>query len=118
MLGGGHVRRRSVDSGIDGSPCINLERKKNTALQHLARVLQFDDRPDELPGRQLKVPQDKVLLQKPSIASTTSQYLGGELMIASGKGLLERPKMEDSVLIAQGEEMLQSRKLSCLDLSR
>ncbi|KAI0696589.1 hypothetical protein BC835DRAFT_853465 [Cytidiella melzeri] len=111
MLGGGHVRRRSIDSGIEGSPCINLERKKNTALQHLARVLRFDQYQDELaamPDRLSKVSPEKVVLQKPSIASTSSQHFGGERMIMARKGLLERPSLDDSALIAQGDEILHS----------
>ncbi|KAI0339201.1 hypothetical protein BDW22DRAFT_606971 [Trametopsis cervina] len=110
MLGGGHVRRRSIDSGIKGSPCIALERKKNTALQHLARVLRFDQPEDELhlPDRLSKVSPDKVIQQKPSIASTSSHHFGGERMIQARKGLLERPSLDDSALIAQGEEILHS----------
>jgi serine/arginine repetitive matrix protein 2 len=115
MLGGGHVRRRSVDSCIDGSPCVNLEKKKHTALQHLARVLQFDQGVDELPAsvpdRFSKISPDKAVLPKPSIASTSSYQFGAERMIMAGKGLLARQSLEDSALMAHGEDIIASCKL-------
>ncbi|GJE99043.1 hypothetical protein PsYK624_152830 [Phanerochaete sordida] len=110
MIGGGHVRRRSIDSRIDGSPCIKLERKerkKHTALQHLARVLQYDQGPDELPSnlvdRFSKISPAKVILPKPSIASTSSFQFGSDQMIKPGKGLLERQNLEENAVKAQSE---------------
>ena len=128
MLGGGHVRRRSIDSRIDGSPCAPLERerKKHTALQHLARVLRFDQGDDELPAsvpdrlskispekmvvpdRLSKMSPEKMVVPKPSIASTSSYRFGTERMIVAGKGLLERQSLEESALLAQGEDVLTS----------
>lgn len=105
MLGGGHVRRRSVHSLIDGSPCVDLERKerkKHTALQHLSRVLQFDQGADELPSNVVdqfsKFSPEKVVLPKPSIASTSSYQFGSEHMIKVGQGLLERQSLKDDAL--------------------
>lgn len=112
MLGGGHVRRRSVDSCVDGSPCVPLERKKHTALQHLARVLRFDHGHDELPAsvpdRMSKISPDKVVVPKPSIASTSSYQFGTERMIKAGQGLLQRQSLEESALMAHGEDILAS----------
>lgn len=114
MLGGGHVRRRSIDSGIERSPCINLERKKTTALQHLAKLLRFDQYEDELPAsipdRMSKVSPDKVVLDTPSIVSTSSEQFGGERMIKARNGMLERQSLEESALMAQGEDFLNACK--------
>ncbi len=113
MLGGGHVRRRSIDSLIGGSPCI---RRRNTALQYLGRVLRFDEHDEDLgahaePDRLSKVSPDKIILAKPSIASTSSYQFGGERMIMARRGLLERQSLEDSALMAHGEDLLASCNL-------
>ncbi|EKM52947.1 uncharacterized protein PHACADRAFT_259113 [Phanerochaete carnosa HHB-10118-sp] len=115
MIGGGHVRRRSIDSRIDDSPCIDLERKekkKHTALQHIARVLEFDQKPDELPSdfvdRLPKISLDKAHATKPSIASTSSFQLGDEPIIKAGKGLLQRQSLEKDALIAHEEKIAAS----------
>ena len=104
MLGGGHVRRRSVSSLVDASPCVRIE-KKHTALS--GRVLQFDAEPPVNDS-----PKKPRLLAQPSIASTSSFQFGGERMIKARKGLLERQSLEESALMAQGEELLASRKSS------
>ncbi|KAI0077491.1 hypothetical protein K474DRAFT_1077009 [Panus rudis PR-1116 ss-1] len=112
MIGGGHVRRRSVDSLIEASPCVKMgmEKRKQT-LQNVGRVLRFDDIPEPVPP----IPEEKDtpakvtrLLEKPSIASTSSYQFGGERMIKARQGLLERQSLEDSALIAQGDEILES----------
>lgn len=111
MLGGGHVRRRSVDSGIDGSPCIDKERKKTTALQHLARVLRFDHSEDEMPS---SVPDwvpkisPKIIIEKPSFTSTSSNHLGEELMIQAGKGLPQSEIVDDSSIMDDSGDLLAS----------
>ncbi|KAI0354136.1 hypothetical protein OH77DRAFT_1405859 [Trametes cingulata] len=101
MLGGGHVRRRSVSSLVDASPCVRVERNKQTALP--GRVLKFDMEP---PAKES--PNKARLVEKPSIASTSSYQFGGERMIKARQGLLERQSLEDSALIAQGEDLLAS----------
>ena len=118
MLGGGHVRRRSLDSAIDCSPCHG---RKTTGLQvqDIGPVLPFEQSdedeplptplppPDNMPT----VSPEKHILSKPSIASTSSYQFGDERMIRVRRGLLERQSLEDSALMAQGEEFLASRKL-------
>ncbi|KAH9846904.1 hypothetical protein C2E23DRAFT_872120 [Lenzites betulinus] len=101
MLGGGHVRRRSVSSLVDASPCVRMERNKHTNLP--GRVLNFDMEP---PARES--PKKTKLMEKPSIASTSSYQFGGERMIKARQGLLERQSLEDGALIAQGEDLLAS----------
>ncbi|PIL26963.1 hypothetical protein GSI_10101 [Ganoderma sinense ZZ0214-1] len=103
MLGGGHVRRRSVSSWVDASPCVRMERKQQAALP--GRKLQFDmiEPPaKESPGKVSR------LMAQPSIASTSSFQFGGERMIKARQGLLERQSLEESALIAQGEDFLDS----------
>ena len=104
MLGGGHVRRRSISSLVETSPCVRMERKQHTALP--GRVLQFDM--IEPPAKESPAKASRLVAQ-PSIASTSSYQFGGERMIKARQGLLERQSLEDSALIAQGEDLLDSR---------
>ena len=104
MLGGGHVRRRSVSSLVDASPCVRME-KRHAATALPGRVLQFEMNP---PTRES--PKEPRLAAQPSIASTSSFQFGGERMIKARQGLLERQSLEESALMAQGEELLASRE--------
>lgn len=112
MIGGGRapVHRRSVESLRDSSPLYKAgqdrkDRKK--ALDKVGRVLSFDtpaeDRKSGTPAK-----ESPRLLEKPSIASTSSHQFGGERMIKARKGLLERQSLEDSAIMAQGEDLLAS----------
>ncbi|TBU22804.1 hypothetical protein BD311DRAFT_822465 [Dichomitus squalens] len=103
MLGGGHVRRRSISSLVETSPCVRMERKQHTA--HPGRILQFDM--IEPPAKESPAKASRLVAQ-PSIASTSSFQFGGERMIKARQGLLERQSLEDSALIAQGEDLLNS----------
>ncbi|KAI0084592.1 hypothetical protein BDY19DRAFT_519961 [Irpex rosettiformis] len=113
MLGGGHVRRRSIDSGIDRSPCNNKERKKRTALQHLARVLRFDESEDEpasvsdIPDRLSKVFPMEGPQSQASSASASSEHLPGERMTIARNGQLQMPGLGDSAPAVQDEELLR-----------
>jgi hypothetical protein len=54
-------------------------------------------------------PKNRVLESKPSIASTAySVKFGDERMIRAKHGLLERQSLENTVLIAAGEEDLST----------
>ncbi|KAH8836085.1 hypothetical protein DL96DRAFT_107990 [Flagelloscypha sp. PMI_526] len=86
MLGGGHVRRRSIGSVIDQSPCVRMEKRKHSALQ-------------ESPAHH---PQ---IVEKPSLASASSFQFGGERMIRAQQGLLQRQSLEESALMAEGEDL-------------
>lgn len=103
MLSGGHVRRRSVSSIVDASPCVRVKRKKHTALS--SRVLQF-----HLASPAKESPKMATLTEKPSIASTSSYQFGGERMLKARQDLVERQSLEDSALIAQGEDLLAFRE--------
>ncbi|KAF8872637.1 hypothetical protein BD779DRAFT_1572174 [Infundibulicybe gibba] len=100
MLGGGHVRRRSVSSIIDASPCVRVEKRKHSMFQDVQRKgygAQYADSPNKAR-----------IIEKPSIASTSSSKFGGERMIRAQRGLLERQSLEDSCLIADGEDLIAS----------
>ncbi|KAG1897346.1 uncharacterized protein F5891DRAFT_1242792 [Suillus fuscotomentosus] len=102
MLGGGHVRRRSVGSMIEASPCRQVEKRKHMASDtpqpnFLRKVDDYES------------PKSRVLETKPSIASTAySVKFGDERMIRAKHGLLERQSLENTVLIAEGEEDLSA----------
>ncbi|KAG6865214.1 hypothetical protein C0991_004415 [Blastosporella zonata] len=92
MLGGGHVRRRSIDA----SPCPRIEKRKHSAINPQG----FSEYRES--------PTKARIVEKPSIASTSSFSFGGERMIKARHGLLERRSLEDSCLIADGEELESS----------
>ncbi|KAH9923820.1 uncharacterized protein B0H18DRAFT_1105173 [Fomitopsis serialis] len=107
MFDGGRVRRLSVDSRIGGSPCVRIEKAKQTTGPLPQAVLQFQQSEPENKDSPNSTSKNK-LIEKPSIASTSSHQFGGERMIKARKGLLERQSLEDSALIAQGEDVLAS----------
>ena len=72
MLGGGHVRRRSIQS-VEASPCVRVEKRKHSAA-HGVQIYNSQDDPYDLPNKAR-------IVEKPSIASTSSYQFGGELMI-------------------------------------
>jgi len=65
MLGGGHVRRPSVGSIIVASPCVRVEERKRSGIQHVDRYESLHK------GR---------IVERPSIASTSSFQFRGEHM--------------------------------------
>ncbi|KAG6916979.1 hypothetical protein DXG01_004408 [Tephrocybe rancida] len=95
MLGGGHVRRRSIDA----SPSARPEKRKHSAIQ--PRGFNAHNEYRESPSKAR-------IVEKPSIASTSSFSFGGERMIKAKRGLLERQSLEDSCLIADGEDLQNS----------
>jgi len=106
MLGGGHVRRRSMDSVVDASPCVRVEKRKFSEVRGMNFGL------DEF-GTFRESPNKARIVEKPSIASTSSASdfaFGGERMIKARRGLLERQSLEDSCLIADGEDL----SVSCM----
>ncbi|KAJ7088519.1 hypothetical protein B0H15DRAFT_841620 [Mycena belliarum] len=87
MLGGGHVRRRSIGSSFEASPCVRVEKRKH--------AIHEDDHG----------PNKARIVTKASIASTSSSKFGGERMIRATQGLLLRQSLEDSCLVAAGEDI-------------
>ncbi|KAJ3505851.1 hypothetical protein NLJ89_g7200 [Agrocybe chaxingu] len=94
-LGGGYFRCCSVGSLIEASPCLRVEKRKHSAIQE-AKVFK-NVAHDESPNKAR-------IAEKPSIASTTSCHFGGERMIEAQRGFLEEQSLEDSVLVADGED--------------
>ena len=102
MLGGGHVRRRSIRSLVEASPCVRVEKRKHSAA-HGVQIYNGQDDPYDSPNKAR-------IVEKPSIASTSSYQFGGERMIKAQRGILERQSLEDNCLSADGEDMSSSCK--------
>ncbi|KAJ6505350.1 hypothetical protein C8R45DRAFT_861122 [Mycena sanguinolenta] len=88
MLGGGdRIRRRSIGAAFEASPCVRVEKRKHAAFQE-----------DE------KSPNKARIISQPSIASTSSSKFGDERMIRARQGLLVRQSLEETALVADGED--------------
>jgi serine/arginine repetitive matrix protein 2 len=98
MLGGGHVRRRSIRSLVEASPCVRIEKRKHSAAIQGIQIYKGEDDHYDSPNKAR-------IVEKPSIASTSSYQFGGERMIDAQRGVLERRSLEDNCLSADGEEM-------------
>ena len=72
MLGGGHVCRRSIQSLIEASPCVRIEKRKHSAAQEIQIYNGQDD---------YDSPNKAQSVEKPSIPSTSLYKFGGERMI-------------------------------------
>ncbi len=72
MLGGGHVRRRSLVSLMEASPCVRIEKRKHSAIQE-AKAFKNVERHES--------PNKAHVVEKPSIASVSSFQFGDERMI-------------------------------------
>ena len=94
-----------MDSVVDASPCVRVEKRKHSELRGMNFGL------DEF-GAFSDSPNKARIVEKPSIASTSSAdfAFGGERMIKARRGLLERQSLEDSCLIADGEDLSGSCK--------
>ena len=109
MLGGGHVRRRSVMSMIGSLPCIQVEQRKNilenppwAVFSHIQKAHPDGHESPDIP---------RVLETKPSIAFTANSFqFGDEHMIWAKHGLLERQSLEDMALMGDGEDLSTSRE--------
>ncbi|KAH9487444.1 hypothetical protein JR316_0001520 [Psilocybe cubensis] len=101
MLGGGHVRRRSVGSIVEASPCVRVEKRKHSAVQDLGSHFYKGKEHYESPNKAR-------IVEKPSIASTSSFQFGGERMIKAQRGLLERQSLEEHCLVGDGEDLSAS----------
>ncbi|KAF9449617.1 hypothetical protein P691DRAFT_799115 [Macrolepiota fuliginosa MF-IS2] len=89
MLGGGHVRRSSLGSIMEASPCARVEKRKHSVFQGVkASADEYDS------------PNKARIVERPSISP--SFQFGSERMI---HGLLERRSLEDSCLAGDGEDI-------------
>ncbi|KAH7884200.1 hypothetical protein F5I97DRAFT_1671717 [Phlebopus sp. FC_14] len=111
MLGGGHVRRRSVGSMIDASPCVRFERRRNLITNPPETVLDRLKNADKVDDYQ-SPEKSRVIETKPSIASTINSIkFGDERMIRAKHGLLERQSLENTALMAEGEDLSGSFRM-------
>ena len=102
-----------MGSLMQQSPCARVEKKggkrKRPAMPRTAILPKPEpvEPVEEVePAEEEEVsPAKSIIVAKPSIASVTSTKFGGERMIQARKGLLERQSLEDSCLIANGEEL-------------
>ncbi|KXN81385.1 hypothetical protein AN958_04774 [Leucoagaricus sp. SymC.cos] len=91
MLGGGHVRRRSIGSIMHGSPCARAEKRKHATYQEIHGGHDEDESPNKAR-----------LVEGPSF--NTSCDFGSERMEQAHQGLLRRGSLEDSCLVGDGED--------------
>jgi len=104
-----------MGSLMQQSPCARAEKrdgKKRRPAMPKAAVLPNPEPVEPVvevePAEEEEVsPAKSIVIAKPSIASVTSTKFGGERMVQARKGLLERQSLEDSCLIADGEELTQ-----------
>lgn len=135
MLGGGYVRRRSIGSTFEGSPCARAEKRhhSNYAGRVLARIPSGDvfnnfgqeymeDAPVTEEREDVQEPENAELApeaeqdinkSRESIASShrssVSEHQFGEgRMDMARRGLLERQSLEDCCLSAEGEDTTTS----------
>lgn len=105
MLGGEHVRRRSLGSSFEASPCFRVEKQK----REFHHDVSTDD--DESPLVDGTSPTAKMghtsrFIHDELSASAKSIKFGETRMNLARKGLLHRESLEDSCLSADGEEDL------------
>jgi hypothetical protein len=96
MLGGEHVRRRSIGSSFEASPCFRAEKQKR-------KHADFENA--DVYGYNTGSPNKARLLHRESSMSSKSKF-GETRMSLARNGLLHRNSLEDSCLSAEGEEDL------------
>lgn len=102
MLGGGHVRRRSIGSVFEGSPCVRAEKRMHDGyLQHIHHRTPSDEDYNYSADASPNVAR---IIEKPSMASTQSYQFGGERMERARRGLLQRQSLEENCLSGEGED--------------
>lgn len=95
MLGGGHVRRMSVGSVVNGSPCVNKRKYSHLRSEYANQ----DVRESPKKARLVEKPSFA-----PSVASTASFNFGEERMIRVSKGHFHRDSLEENCLTGEGED--------------
>lgn len=118
MLGGGHVRRRSIDA----SPCPRIKRKHSEIQSQESDVSkEFPDSPNKarivekssIPSPLVKIrplasesresPKRARIVEKLSVASTSSPSL-----IKPKHALREQQSVDETVLVGEGEDVQSS----------
>jgi serine/arginine repetitive matrix protein 2 len=78
MIGGGHVRRMSIGSLMEGSPCARVEKEKRTQL--IVKGINLADRLASMKDRSEESTTLPRIVEKPSIALTSSFQFGNDRM--------------------------------------
>ncbi|KAI0051553.1 hypothetical protein FA95DRAFT_1580533 [Auriscalpium vulgare] len=99
MLDGGHVRRRSVGSIVEGSPCVRVGKRKHATIRGPVDRLAMAEE------EAVESPKKTRLIEQPSIASTSSLGFGHDRMISARKGVLARQSLEEHCLSAEGNDL-------------
>jgi serine/arginine repetitive matrix protein 2 len=107
MIGGGHVRRLSVGSIINGSPCARVEKDKRVHAG--IKGINLADRLAALKGT-TEEPALPRIVEKASFASTSSFKFGDNRMDQARNGSLKRDSLEFGCLSADGEDTSASGK--------
>jgi serine/arginine repetitive matrix protein 2 len=110
MIGGGHVRRLSIGSIIEGSPCARVEKDKR--VHSTIKGLKLVDRLAAMKKVNEK-PSMPRIVEKASIASVSSvasHAFGSGRMDEARKGALKRQSLELGCLSAEGEDTSASCK--------
>lgn len=102
MLGGARIRRKSLGSSVAASPCVRVEKRKH---------VDFEEEPEENVEMSYDDSFEKAQIMhahvvRPSLASASSHIFGEERMGLAQRGLLARQSLEDSCLVAEGEDDL------------
>ena len=94
---------------IAASPCVRME-KKATHRRTARAVLQEMKKAEKQARAVVPSPvKPKTVEPKPSIVSTASTHFGDDRMASAQHGLFTRQSLEESVLVASGED----RSVSC-----
>lgn len=99
MLGGGHVRRRSLGSIMEASPCARVEKRKHTIFQGAQDF--FDE---------YESPNKARIVEKSTISPPFR--FGTDRVVQPQHGSLEQPSLEDSCFVGDGEDVSVSCTLS------
>lgn len=100
MLDGDHVRRRSIGSVLESSPCVRVGKRAIRGPQH--RVVGSENDAVESPNKAM-VADRPMLVNKSSVASMASSRFGDDRMTKAQRGLIERQSLEENCLSAEGE---------------
>ena len=104
MIGGGHVRRRSIGSTFEAAPCVRVERRMHDINGKYQRNISLENEKSFVEGS----PDKARLMEKSSVGS---HKFGEKRMSLAQKGLLERQSLEDSCLSGEGEDSSASCEL-------
>ena len=94
MIGGGKIRRNSVASVLQASPCAQAEKRKKKVFN-----------PMDYHEEEHISPKKVRIAKEPSVVSTSSsKFRGGEQMIEATQDILGRQSLEGGVLVGRGED--------------